>query len=100
MSEPFVPTWRDIALCREVDPEIFFPPRGSSARPAKQVCGACSVRAECLEEALSYFAQDDYGIRGGLSERERKRLRQAQRPATVTSLPMPVVATEQHREAA
>ncbi len=94
MSEPFVPTWRDLALCREVDSEMFFPPRGGSAQPAKRICGQCSVRVECLTEALSYPAQDDHGIRGGLSGRERLALRKqrAGRLAPVVDLPLPAVA--------
>ncbi len=100
MSEPYVPTWRDNAVCRETDPEAFYPPRGGSARPAKRICGMCSVRADCLTEALSYPASEDFGIRGGLSERERKRIRQARKPATVTALPFPVVAEHDLGEAA
>ncbi len=94
MSEPFVPTWRDNALCRETDPEAFYPPRGGSARPAKQVCGRCLVRADCLSDALSCPANDDHGIRGGLSERERIALRRqrAGRLAPVVDLPLPAVA--------
>ncbi len=94
MSEPFVPTWRDNAVCRETDPEAFYPPRGGSARPAKRICGMCSVRADCLTEALSYPASEDYGIRGGLSERERIALRRqrAGRLAPVVDLPLPTVA--------
>jgi hypothetical protein len=44
--------WRDWALCAEVDPELFFPETGELADPAKRVCQACEVRAECLRYAL------------------------------------------------
>jgi WhiB family redox-sensing transcriptional regulator len=65
--------WRLDALCAETDPEAFFPEKGGSTREAKRVCSGCSVRAECLEFAL---ANDErFGIWGGLSERERRRLR-------------------------
>jgi WhiB family transcriptional regulator, redox-sensing transcriptional regulator len=65
--------WRLDALCAETDPEAFFPEKGGSTREAKKVCTGCSVRAECLEAAL---ANDErFGIWGGLSERERRRLR-------------------------
>ncbi|MFE5895867.1 WhiB family transcriptional regulator [Streptomyces sp. NPDC056488] len=60
-------------LCAETDPESFFPERGGTTRPAKKVCGACDVRAECLEYALTHDEQ--FGIWGGLSEKERRRLR-------------------------
>ena len=65
--------WRLRALCAQTDPEIFFPERGGSARDAKRVCMACEVRDECLEYAL---ANDErFGIWGGLSERERRKLK-------------------------
>ena len=65
--------WRLNALCAETDPEAFFPEKGGSTREAKRVCSGCSVRAECLEFAL---ANDErFGIWGGLSDRERRRLR-------------------------
>jgi WhiB family redox-sensing transcriptional regulator len=65
--------WRLDALCAETDPEAFFPEKGGSTREAKRVCTGCEVRAECLEYAL---ANDErFGIWGGLSERERRRVR-------------------------
>ena len=71
--------WRLDALCAETDPEAFFPEKGGSTREAKRVCSGCSVRAECLEFAL---ANDErFGIWGGLSERERRRLRIQRREA-------------------
>ncbi|MGY1690748.1 WhiB family transcriptional regulator [Geodermatophilus sp. SYSU D00697] len=61
------------ALCAETDPEAFFPEKGGSTREAKRVCAGCPVRSQCLEFAL---ANDErFGIWGGLSERERRRLR-------------------------
>jgi WhiB family redox-sensing transcriptional regulator len=71
--------WRLDALCAETDPEAFFPEKGGSTREAKRVCTGCQVRAECLEFAL---ANDErFGIWGGLSERERRRLRLMRRDA-------------------
>jgi WhiB family redox-sensing transcriptional regulator len=65
--------WQLEALCRQTDPEAFFPERGESAREAKRVCGLCEVRAECLDYAL---ANDErFGIWGGLTEREMRRLK-------------------------
>ncbi|WP_456992472.1 WhiB family transcriptional regulator [Geodermatophilus sp. SYSU D01105] len=66
-------SWRLDALCAETDPEAFFPEKGGSTREAKRVCAGCPVRSQCLEFAL---ANDErFGIWGGLSERERRRLR-------------------------
>ncbi|WP_447924848.1 WhiB family transcriptional regulator [Georgenia muralis] len=65
--------WQDRALCAQTDPEAFFPEKGGSTREAKRVCTSCDVRAECLEYAL---ANDErFGIWGGLSERERRKLK-------------------------
>lgn len=64
--------WTIDALCSQVDPEIFFPDKGASTRPAKRVCSACPVRAECLQFAVDHHER--FGIYGGLSERERRRL--------------------------
>jgi WhiB family transcriptional regulator, redox-sensing transcriptional regulator len=75
--DPVDDAWRLDALCAETDPEAFFPEKGGSTREAKRVCSGCAVRVECLESAL---ANDErFGIWGGLSERERRRLRLARR---------------------
>ncbi|MGY1590795.1 WhiB family transcriptional regulator [Geodermatophilus sp. SYSU D00965] len=66
-------SWRLDALCAETDPEAFFPEKGGSTREAKRVCASCPVRMECLEFALGN--DERFGIWGGLSERERRRLR-------------------------
>ena len=65
--------WRADALCAETDPEAFFPEKGGSTRDAKRVCAGCPVRAECLEFALA--GDERFGIWGGLSERERRKLK-------------------------
>ena len=66
-------TWQERALCAQTDPEAFFPEKGGSTREAKKVCVGCEVRSECLEYAL---ANDErFGIWGGLSERERRKLK-------------------------
>ena len=66
-------SWQDRALCAQTDPEAFFPESGGSTREAKRVCRACEVRAECLEYALEH--DERFGIWGGLSERERRRIK-------------------------
>jgi WhiB family redox-sensing transcriptional regulator len=65
--------WQDEALCAQTDPEAFFPEKGGSTREAKRVCGTCDVRSECLEYALEN--DERFGIWGGLSERERRKLK-------------------------
>src|ERR1700730_5834985 len=65
--------WQERANCLGVDPDLFFPERGASTREAKGVCRGCEVREECLEYALDHG--EKFGIWGGLSERERRRVR-------------------------
>lgn len=67
------PNWEDGALCSQTDPEAFFPEKGGSTREAKNICGRCEVKASCLEWALAY--DERFGIWGGLSERERRKLK-------------------------
>jgi WhiB family redox-sensing transcriptional regulator len=65
--------WQERANCLGVDPDLFFPERGASTKEAKGVCAGCEVRLECLEYALRHG--EKFGIWGGMSERERRRLR-------------------------
>ena len=65
--------WQERALCAQTDPEAFFPEKGGSTREAKRICTGCEVKDLCLDYAL---ANDErFGIWGGLSERERRRLK-------------------------
>ncbi|GAB3385241.1 hypothetical protein GCM10027568_01990 [Humibacter soli] len=66
-------SWQSDALCAQTDPEAFFPEKGGSTRDAKKICTSCEVRAQCLEYALQN--DERFGIWGGLSERERRKLR-------------------------
>ncbi|WP_017793162.1 WhiB family transcriptional regulator [Leucobacter salsicius] len=65
--------WQADALCAQTDPEAFFPEKGGSTREAKRICDTCEVRSECLGYALEN--DERFGIWGGLSERERRKLR-------------------------
>jgi WhiB family transcriptional regulator, redox-sensing transcriptional regulator len=71
-------TWRDEAICRETDPDLFFP-IGTTGQAllqidrAKQVCNECTVQVSCLEFALE--TNQDSGIWGGTSEEERRDIR-------------------------
>ena len=71
--EPDPLAWQADALCAQTDPEAFFPEKGGSTRDAKKICASCEVRAQCLEYALKN--DESFGIWGGLSERERRKLR-------------------------
>ena len=65
--------WRYRAACRGADLSVFFPGRGDSAEPARQICAGCPVREPCLDYALSHGIT--HGIWGGLAERDRRALR-------------------------
>lgn len=73
-------TWRLQAICRDTDPDLFFPV-GTTGYAlvqidrAKQVCGECPVHVDCLDYALE--TNQDSGIWGGTSEEERRKLRKA-----------------------
>lgn len=71
-------TWRSQAICRDTDPDLFFP-IGTTGQAlvqidrAKEVCGVCPVKTDCLEYALE--TNQDSGIWGGLDEEQRRNIR-------------------------
>lgn len=65
--------WQADALCAQTDPEAFFPEKGGSTKSAKKICDLCVVSPQCLEYALEN--DERFGIWGGLSERERRKLK-------------------------
>ncbi|MET9396046.1 WhiB family transcriptional regulator [Kitasatospora sp. NPDC002965] len=70
--------WRDRAVCREEDPELFFPvgnvgPALLQIEEAKAVCRRCPVMETCLLWALE--TGQDAGVWGGMSEDERRALK-------------------------
>jgi WhiB family redox-sensing transcriptional regulator len=71
--------WRELALCREVDPELFFTSGRVDAshnreqiRQAKSVCHRCPSASRCL--VWSIETRQEYGVWGGLDEAERRRV--------------------------
>lgn len=72
-------TWQARANCLGVSADLFFPERGASTREAREVCAGCSVREECLAYALANEIK--FGIWGGTSERERRKMRKQRRGA-------------------
>ena len=69
------PDWRDAAACRGMAAGLFFLGRGEPNREARATCAACPVAVQCLEHALTQ--PETYGMWGGKSERELRRLRKA-----------------------
>jgi WhiB family redox-sensing transcriptional regulator len=72
--------WQPLGSCRAVDSEVFFPPSTFESKQdrveresrAKAICDGCQVRVECLEWSIA--TQEPYGVWGGLTESERRRL--------------------------
>lgn len=64
--------WRDAGLCRQADPDAWFPEKGESARPAQAICARCPVIRPCLEHALT--ERESYGVWGGLTRGQRQSL--------------------------
>lgn len=70
---PDRPAWQTHAACRGAGPDLFYIDRGEPTAEAKAVCAVCPVTAQCLDFALIHH--DTFGIWGGMSVRERRRLR-------------------------
>ena len=67
--------WKSRAACRGMDPELFFPDRGVVPHEALKACALCPVRVECRE----YGQGEKHGVWGGVTQREGRRRRRAQR---------------------
>jgi WhiB family transcriptional regulator, redox-sensing transcriptional regulator len=64
--------WQERSACFGIDPDVFFPISEEEAGPALAFCSACTIREECLSWALKNGER--YGVWGGLTEQERRRL--------------------------
>jgi WhiB family redox-sensing transcriptional regulator len=76
--------WTESALCAQADPDAWFPDKGGSTTIARLICGACPVRAQCLDYALSgadTWGGISTGIWGGTTPRERAAVRRARKAA-------------------
>lgn len=63
--------WTTRAACRGTDPDALFV-AGAAQNRAKAVCVGCPVRTECLADALDN--RIEFGVWGGMTERERRAL--------------------------
>lgn len=79
------PDWHDHGACRNYDPELFFPDIGVSGRAAKAVCASCPVLEQCRAEAEAKY--EKFGIWGGTSERDRRKIRAGQILPLIPHLP-------------
>jgi WhiB family transcriptional regulator, redox-sensing transcriptional regulator len=88
----FAARWRELAACRGADLDLFFPERGESAGPARQVCARCPFRQACLDYAITNRIV--HGIWGGLTERERRALQSRWVRASRRERDRAILATE------
>lgn len=65
-------SWKADGICAQVDPDLWYPEKGGSTKKAKKVCSNCPVREQCLNYAMDH--NERFGIWGGYSERERRKL--------------------------
>lgn len=67
-------SWKPMAYCRNIDPDLFFPDQSSTkdAANAVAVCAGCIVREECLEYAI--LTRERFGVWGGKTERQRRKI--------------------------
>lgn len=103
--QPVDEDWAGKARCPETDPEAFFPEKGGSTNEAKKVCQRCPVKDPCLQWALDN--DERFGVWGGMSERERRRLQRGLDPNRTTdgeiaepqALPAIAASTEDYQDA-
>jgi WhiB family redox-sensing transcriptional regulator len=62
--------WTMSAKCRGQEDDLF--PEAAEQKRARLICGGCPVRSECLAEALDN--RIEWGVWGGMTERERRLL--------------------------
>lgn len=70
MSVTEIDSWPMLAKCRGLKDDLF--PDGADQKRARNICIGCEVRLECLAEALDN--RIEWGVWGGMTERERRRL--------------------------
>ncbi len=64
--------WAVFSACRSADPTLFFAATRDDERAALKICGTCTVQEQCLDFALE--TRERFGVWGGMTERQRKRL--------------------------
>lgn len=64
--------WAVFAACRDADSDLFFPMTKDQETQAVTICNTCPVLDDCLDHALE--ARERFGVWGGTTEKQRKRL--------------------------
>ena len=81
--------WSAYGSCASEDPELFFPEPGADTSEARAICRSCPVRRMCLDYAIE--THQKFGIWGGMTENQRRRLRRDRddHPARSAAVPAP-----------
>lgn len=70
---PARPPWQEMAACRGVGPDLFFPERGEQVAAALAYCDTCPVVAECRTYSENLDDQTSrFGVWGGLPANQRR----------------------------
>jgi len=66
------PDWQKDAVCKDADPELFFPePKSGHAAKALRICRNCPVKLDCGIWAID--TDQPAGVWGGMTANQRKR---------------------------
>lgn len=78
--------WDEHSACKGVPTDLFYPAKGgqSDVKRAKAYCDACPVTAECLTDELALGLDRQWGVRGGTTPEERRKIIRASRNSTTT----------------
>ena len=64
-------SWMERALCRNQEPDAWFPNAGQPSGWALSVCARCPVREQCADYADAHYER--HGVWGGLTFDQRMR---------------------------
>jgi WhiB family redox-sensing transcriptional regulator len=68
--KPNLPSeWKEEGRCKTIDSKIFFSEIQAHTREALNACMECRVKDECRDYAI---ANQEHGVWGGTTERQRR----------------------------
>jgi WhiB family transcriptional regulator, redox-sensing transcriptional regulator len=68
--------WREQAACTGRQEFFFQDHKSTAVKKAKTICAGCAVLEKCKEYALEHV---EFGVWGGMTANERRRLMRARR---------------------
>jgi len=64
-----VSEWAEQAVCRSVDPDMWFPNYPGQEWDAVKICSQCPVQKECM--TASFDQEEEFGVWGGVTHWDR-----------------------------